>query len=137
MVDVSDFALRAARTRLGPRADLVQWVTTDARELRLPRKVDLWHDRAVFHFLIAAADQEAYLASLSHALRPGGHVVLATFGPQGPENCSGLPVERYDSAKLARRLGADFDLVRSLEKLHTTPSGTAQQFTYCVFKRRA
>jgi SAM-dependent methyltransferase len=136
VVDVSESALRATRTRLGPRAERVRWVAADVRGLILPRPVDLWHDRAVFHFLIAAVDQAAYLSSLLRALRPGGHVVLATFGPQGPERCSGLPVERYDAEGLARRLGDGFELIRSLERLHTTPAGAVQQFTYALFRRR-
>jgi ubiquinone/menaquinone biosynthesis C-methylase UbiE len=137
VVDVSESALVAVRARLGARADLVTWITADARDLQLPHSVDLWHDRAVFHFLTRFEDQEAYLSSLRRALRPGGHVVLATFGPQGPEMCSGLPVERYDAAGLARRVGAEFELLRSLESEHITPSGVRQQFTNCLFRRRA
>ncbi len=135
-MDVSESALCAARTRLGPSADRVTWIAADARALRLPHLMDVWHDRAVFHFLTQPADQEAYLSSLREALRPGGHVVIATFGLRGPDRCSGLEVERYDAEKLSRRLGVEFDLVQSLEKLHTTPSGVGQAFTYCVFRRR-
>jgi len=135
VVDLAEPSLHAARTRLGPRADRVSWLRADARTLRLPRPVDLWHDRAVFHFLTEPADQDAYVSSLGAAVRPGGHVVIATFGPQGPQKCSGLAVERYDAEKLSRRLGPGFALLRSLEKVHTTPGGAAQQFTYCLFRR--
>jgi SAM-dependent methyltransferase len=136
VVDLAESSLNAARARLGPRAGLVKWIKADVRTLRLPHPVDLWHDRAVFHFLTEPADQDAYLSSLREAVRPGGHVIIATFGPQGPERCSGLPVERYDAAKLSRRLGSEFELVRSLEKVHTTPGGATQQFIYCLFRSR-
>lgn len=136
VVDISDSALNVAKTRLGPRAHKVKWLAADARDLHLPQRVDFWHDRAVFHFLTQPADQEAYLARLREAVRPGGHVLMATFGPQGPEKCSGLPVERYDAEKLSRRLGPDFELERSMQRVHTTPCGFAQQFTYCLFHRR-
>jgi ubiquinone/menaquinone biosynthesis C-methylase UbiE len=136
LVDVSSSALSVARARLGARADRVKWVVADARDLRLPHPVDLWHDRAVFHFLTQPANQDAYLSCLRRAVRLGGHVVMATFGPLGPEKCSGLPVQRYDAAGLSRRLGPDFELRRSVQKTHTTPGGAAQQFTYCLFRRR-
>jgi ubiquinone/menaquinone biosynthesis C-methylase UbiE len=136
VVDISDSALNVARTRLGPMARQVNWLVADARYLRLPRQVDLWHDRAVFHFLTRSADQDAYLSRLREAVRPGGHALIATFGLQGPEKCSGLPVERYDAERLSGRLDADFELVRSLQKMHTTPTGAAQQFTYCLFRRQ-
>jgi len=135
VVDISDSALDAARRRLGAGASEVKWVVGDARDLHLPRPVALWHERAVFHFLTRNADQDAYLSCLVENLRPGGHAILATFGPEGPEKCSGLPVERYDARKLSGRLGTGFELMRSLEKVHTTPSGVAQQFTYCLFRR--
>jgi trans-aconitate methyltransferase len=136
VVDISDAALDAARGRLGARAGEVNWVVGDVRGLHLPRPVALWHDRAVFHFLTRKTDQDAYLSCLLENLRPGGHAILATFGPEGPEKCSGLPVERYDARKLSDRLGARFELLRSLEKIHATPSGAIQQFTYCLFRRR-
>ncbi len=135
MVDIAEAALRVARERLGARAAEVRWLVADARQLSLPEPVDLWHDRAVFHFLTGAADQEAYLRSLRGALAPGGHVILATFGPTGPPKCSGLPVERYDAESLARRLGPQFQLLRAIGKRHTTPAGAAQDFTYALLRR--
>ena len=137
MVDIAEAALRAARERVGPRARGVRWLVADARHLSLPEPADLWHDRAVFHFLTDASDQEAYLRSLRTALAPGGHVILATFALSGPPSCSGLPVERYDASILARRLGPEFQLLRAIEKRHTTPAGAAQDFTYALFSRRA
>jgi hypothetical protein len=99
--------------------------------------VDVWHDRAVFHFLTEAADQDAYLEAVRAAVPVGGHAVMATFAPEGPERCSGLPVQRYDAELLARRFGPDFQLVRSLTRAHVTPSGGTQPFTYAVLRRLA
>ncbi|MBZ5538645.1 MAG: class I SAM-dependent methyltransferase [Acidobacteriia bacterium] len=135
VVDLAESSLNIARARLGPRADRVRWLQADARALHLSSPADLWHDRAVFHFLIEPADQEGYLSSLREAVGPGGHVIIATFGPQGPQECSGLRVERYDAGKLSQRLGSEFRLLRSLESLHITPWGSTQQFTYCLFRR--
>lgn len=135
MVDISEAALEVSRRRLGKRGETVRWVTADARELELGDEVDLWHDRAVFHFLTAASDQDAYLSVLRKTVRSGGYVMIATFGPRGPEKCSGLPVERYDKDRLSRRLGPDFELRRALEKQHVTPSGATQDFTYALFQR--
>ena len=124
-----------ARTRLGERGHKVTWRAGDARYLRLSQQVDVWHDRAVFHFLTDEADRQAYLDSVREALRVGGYVVIATFGPGGPERCSGLEVERYDADKLSACFGSEFDLMRSLEKQHVTPAGATQEFTYAVFRR--
>ena len=135
VVDVSAAGLDLARARLEDRAGSVTWCVADAREVRLPEEVDVWHDRAVFHFLTEEADRAGYLDSVRRALRAGGHVVVATFGPGGPERCSGLPVERYDADKLARVFGPEFELVRQLVKQHLTPAGTTQEFTYAVLRR--
>lgn len=135
VVDISEAALRVARERVGGGAVGVRWLAADARELTLPEPVDLWHDRAVFHFLTEVADQEAYLQCLRRALAPGGHVVMATFSLSGPQKCSGLPVVRYDADKLARRLGTDFELLRGIQKPHVTPAGGTQDFTYGLFRR--
>lgn len=135
VVDISDAALQVARDRLGPRGEAVRWLVADARSLDLGEQVDLWHDRAVFHFLTTSIDQDAYLSVLRKTVRPGGHVALATFGLLGPEKCSGLPVERYDAEKLSRRLGIGFEQRRVLERQHVTPSGATQAFTYGLFRR--
>lgn len=135
VVDVSAAALDLARARLGDRAESVKWCVADAREVHLPGEVDVWHDRAVFHFLTEDADRASYLASVRRTLRIGGHVVIATFGLGGPERCSGLPVERYDADKLSRVFGPEFALVRQLVKQHLTPAGTTQEFTYAVLRR--
>jgi SAM-dependent methyltransferase len=135
VADISEAALDVARPRLGDRGDNVAWQVADVRHLRLPEQVDVWHDRAVFHFLTEEADRQAYLDSVRAALRVGGHVVIATFGPGGPERCSGLPVERYDASKLSQFFGSEFELVRSFQKRHLTPAGATQEFTYAAFQR--
>jgi len=136
VADISEAALDAVRARLGERGARVTWQAADARYLRLSPPVDLWHDRAVFHFLTEEADRQAYLDSVRAVLRPGGHLVIATFGPGGPDRCSGLPVERYDAGKLSEFFGPEFELLRSFQKQHVTPAGATQEFTYALFRRR-
>jgi SAM-dependent methyltransferase len=135
VADLSEAALERARGRLGARAASVTWLTEDARRLRLSERVDVWHDRAVFHFLTDEADRSSYLDAVMAALRVGGHAVVATFGLAGPEKCSGLPVSRYDAAGLAEVFGPDFELVTSLSREHLTPGGGRQDFTYTVLRR--
>jgi SAM-dependent methyltransferase len=134
VVDVSPAALERARARLGERASLVSWVPGDARYLELGEPADLWHDRAVFHFLTEADDQANYLDSLDRAVRPGGHAVFGTFALDGPERCAGLDVQRYSAAMLAARLGDRYTLVRSREHAHVTPAGLRQPYTYALFR---
>lgn len=135
MVDLSEGALEKVRERLGPRASRVAFRQGDARSLRLERPVDLWHDRAVFHFLTDEGDRFHYLESLGQALRPGGHAVFATFALDGPEKCSGLPVQRYSAETLGQTLGDGYRLVQSLDRTHVTPTKKEQRFTYAVFQR--
>ena len=132
VVDISESALRK-----GPAGDrpAVRKVVADVRTHDFGRVFDLWHDRAFMHFLVTEEDQAAYLESLERALGPGGHVVIATFGPDGPQRCSGLPVKRYGADELASRLGREFALVSSRTIEHRTPSGGAQQFLYAHFRR--
>ena len=137
VVDLSEGALAKVRERLGPRASGVSFHQGDVRTLKLDRPVDLWHDRAVFHFLTAEEDRAHYLETLRKTLRPGGHVVLATFGLDGPEKCSGLPVQRYSPQTLGQTLGDGYRLVRSLDRTHVTPAKKEQRFTYAVFCREA
>jgi SAM-dependent methyltransferase len=137
VLDVAPAALEAARRRLGPRAGLVTWIAADVLEHRLDRRYALWHDRAVFHFLVEPADRARYVAQVDRAVRPGGHLVLATFGPDGPTSCSGLPVQRYGEAAMAAALGCGFDLDRYTEDVHVTPTGAEQQFAFGVFTRRS
>jgi ubiquinone/menaquinone biosynthesis C-methylase UbiE len=134
VVDLSEGALAKVKGRLGERASGVRFVQGDARHLQLDGRIDLWHDRAVFHFLTAAEDRAAYLDTVGRTLRPGGHVVLATFALDGPETCSGLSVQRYSPRTLGEALGEGYRLVRSLERTHVTPTKKEQRFTYAVFR---
>lgn len=132
VLDVSTTAIEVAKLRLGAQAAQVTWLTADIVRVQLPEHhFDLWHDRALFHFLTTAEQRAAYVLQLTRALKPGGHVIIATFSLQGPEQCSGLDVVRYDAASLLRAIGPRFDLVDSVLELHRTPFGTTQSFTYC------
>ena len=133
VADLSQVALDSVRERLGDRAERVHFLAGDITKLSLPRSAyDLWHDRAVFHFLTDPAGREAYVRQVLHAVKPGGHVVVATFGPEGPEQCSGLPVVRYDGEALHATFGAKaFDQLGSERDVHETPWGTEQEFVYC------
>src|SRR5262249_32918896 len=122
-----------ARDRLGARASKVTWLQGDITSSRLePAKYDVWHDRAVFHFLTSPADRQRYVSQVAWSVRPGGYVIVATFGPHGPDMCSGLPVARYDAAGLHEQFGAKFQLMESSTEMHATPFGTEQQFVYCL-----
>jgi SAM-dependent methyltransferase len=137
VVDLSAHAMTAARERLGERGSRVRWIEADARDLRLPEPVDLWHDRAAFHFLTDREDQQAYVRSLLAALRRGGHLVLATFALDGPSRCSGLDVASHSAATLGDVLGPSLHLLRSADHTHVTPAGAAQRFTYTVWRAAA
>jgi SAM-dependent methyltransferase len=130
VLDIAGPALERARRRLGRRAGAVTWIVDDATAWRPTETFDLWHDRAVFHFLTRPEERAAYQATLWRALRPGGQAVVATFAPDGPERCSGLPVVRYAPESLARELGAGFRLLESAREDHLTPGGTVQRFQY-------
>lgn len=136
LVDISETALEASRLRLGPRASKVRWEAADIRDWRPDRAFDVWHDRAVFHFLTEPGDRAAYRNALIDGTHPGSHVILATFAPDGPDKCSGLPVRRYDAAALADELGAEFELVDDWRQTHVTPWGSEQSFQWCLFTRR-
>jgi 2-polyprenyl-3-methyl-5-hydroxy-6-metoxy-1,4-benzoquinol methylase len=132
ILDVSSTAIEVTKKRLGSAAERVHWLVGDITEIELqPNVYDLWHDRAVFHFLTAPELRLAYVRQVIHAVKPGGHVIISTFGPEGPTKCSGLEVMRYDSESLHGEFGGRFRLVESSEELHQTPFGTAQQFLYC------
>jgi ubiquinone/menaquinone biosynthesis C-methylase UbiE len=135
VLDLSNAALQQARDRLGPQSDRVRWLAADITLLELPAQhFDFWHDRAVFHFLTDPADRSRYVASLRNALKPGGHVLLATFAPDGPSKCSGLPVMRYDTAGMLEVLGTEFKLLEERFEVHLTPGGGEQRFVYAWFE---
>ncbi|MGE5169222.1 MAG: class I SAM-dependent methyltransferase [Rudaea sp.] len=131
-IDISSVALDVAKARVGERGRDVAWLHGDIRTFPFGRHVyDVWHDRAVFHFLVDRDDRAAYVRQVLHALRPGGHAIVATFGPEGPTRCSGLDVRRYAPDALHAEFGGNFRLVRHLTELHRTPAGVTQPFTYC------
>jgi trans-aconitate methyltransferase len=134
--DLSEAALQSAKARLGADAASVQWIVGDATRWRPPQAFDVWHDRAAFHFLVDASDCEAYIARLHQGVKSGGHAIIATFAPDGPEKCSGLPVQRYDHAMLGAALGSAFALVHHQPHNHVTPWGAAQSFQFSVFRRQ-
>jgi SAM-dependent methyltransferase len=133
VLDLSRAAINRARHRLGDAATgRVTWLEGDILEADLPREhFDIWHDRAVFHFLTGAKERESYIQKVRSAVYSGGHVIVATFAEDGPTRCSGLPVERYSASELHDTFGSDFLLMESERELHHTPSGVEQSFTYC------
>jgi len=132
VLDVSQAAINASRERLGERAAGVHWIAADITQVELERLAyDVWHDRAVFHFLTAHEQRAAYVRQVARSVKSGGHVIVSTFGPEGPTTCSGLDVVRYDADALHDEFGARFRLIESSKEMHQTPFGTAQQFLYC------
>ena len=138
VLDISEKAIEDTKNRLGPIASAVTWMVEDITKVELPEHYfDVWHDRAVFHFLTEPADREAYVKTVAQSVKSGGHVIVATFGPEGPEKCSGLNVVRYDAESLHNQFGARFKLVEHTSEQHETPFGTTQQFLYCYCKVEA
>ena len=133
-VDVAAAAINALHAQLAGITG-VEYRVADVRALRLGELVDAWHDRAMFHFLVDPIDRAAYVASARASIRVGGHVVVATFAADGPEQCSGLPVERHDAASLSDAFVDGFELTESFEQDHETPWGTSQRFTHGVLRR--
>jgi SAM-dependent methyltransferase len=136
VLDLSAAALTAARKRLGSHASAVQWIEADITKADLPvNRFDVWHDRAVFHFLVTPEDRAAYVQAVFHSVKPGGHVIVATFAEDGPGQCSGLPVMRYRADELHAEFGESFSLSDHKKETHHTPFGTMQQFVYCYCRR--
>ena len=135
VLDLAEPALDLIKARLGERSTAVTWLSGDITEVELPENAyELWHDRAVYHFLTEPGDRERYRENLCRALRPGGHVVIGTFSPEAPPRCSGLPVQRYDLEHLQESLGSEFRLQRHKKELHVTPGGVEQMYLYCGFR---
>lgn len=135
VLDVSGAALARARARLGKFAAIPIWIEAEVAGDWSLKPMDIWHDRAVFHFLVTPEERERYRTHLLRTLKPGGSAILATFALDGPETCSGLPVQRYSPETLASELGPALDMVEAVPHLHTTPRGSTQSFVYCRFKR--
>lgn len=136
VLDLSGAALEAARSRLGTSAHKVCWLEDDITRVALPHKrYDIWHDRAVFHFLTTQKERDAYVRTVYYSVKPGGHVIISTFAEDGPEQCSGLPVMRYNADDLHDEFGDAFRLVKHQKEAHQTPGGKVQQFVYCYCRR--
>ena len=132
VLDISQTAIEANRKRLAELSNHVKWIVGNITRIDFqPAVYDVWHDRAVFHFLTASNDRVAYVRQVAQAVKQGGHVIVSTFGPEGPTKCSGLNVVRYDSESLHNEFGVHFRLLGSTKELHQTPFGTTQQFLYC------
>jgi hypothetical protein len=135
VLDIAASALDVAKARLGPMADRARWEVADVTAWQPGRVYDIWHDRAVFHFLTEPGQRAAYRRALDAGTGPGTFLIVATFAPDGPAQCSGLPVRRYDAAALAKELGPAFTLQHDWREQHTTPAGSRQAFQWCVFRR--
>jgi SAM-dependent methyltransferase len=133
VLDISEAALAMARTRMGDKADGVDWIVADVTSWEPTAQFDVWHDRAAFHFLTEEHERTAYVSRLKRALRPGGTAIIASFSPEGPEKCSGLPVRRYDAASLGAVLGPEFKLMETRNHEHRTPWGSVQNFQFSSF----
>lgn len=138
VLDISNTALSLLRERLGDDAKRVNWIGADITTVELPPgHFDLWHDRAVFHFLTEDDQKQRYRQNLVNSLKPRGHLIIGTFAPEAPAKCSGLPVQRYDHELLARTLGDELELLRHHKEMHVTPGGVEQMYLYCDFQLRA
>jgi ubiquinone/menaquinone biosynthesis C-methylase UbiE len=136
VLDISASALHVVQERLGLKANAVTWMESDITQVQLPHHFyDVWHDRAVFHFLTRAIDRQKYVEAVTHSVKAGGHVIIATFGVDGPSRCSSLEVVRYNSDSLHDEFGDNFDLVHSTSESHETPFGTEQKFIYCYCRK--
>lgn len=137
VLDVSQTAIDVTRNRLGQAAGEVRWLLGDITQVALPlHEFDVWHDRAVFHFLTQPAEREAYVRSVLRSVKPDGYVIVSTFGPEGPTKCSGLDVVRYDAEGLHKEFGGQFRIEDNTTELHLTPWGATQQFVYCCCRVR-
>jgi ubiquinone/menaquinone biosynthesis C-methylase UbiE len=136
VLDLSAAALEVARKRVGVQESKVRWIDADITRVELPaNRYDIWHDRAVFHFLTDAADRETYVRTVFNSVKPGGHVIVAAFAEDGPLQCSGLPVMRYRAGELHDQFGEAFELLVHSREEHHTPSGAVQPFVYCYCRR--
>ena len=137
VLDISQTAIEVAKERMGQNASAIQWYCVDIAQASLPEAhFDIWHDRAVFHFLTKQSDRDQYVERVKRSLKHGGYVIMATFGPEGPTQCSDLDVERYDTQELHGQFGDSFELLQSSTEIHQTPMGTTQQFLYCFCRMK-
>jgi ubiquinone/menaquinone biosynthesis C-methylase UbiE len=137
LLDISPESLDISKKRLGEKSLRLKWLVGDITNIELPKAAfELWHDRAVFHFLTEEAQQQTYLEKITQSLAPNGHLIIATFASDGPLQCSGLDVMRYDVESLERFFGNDFALLASASESHLTPWASEQKFIYCHFQRK-
>ena len=135
VLDISEKALSSVKARLGKKTKLVRWLNGDITSVDLPtHHFELWHDRAVFHFLTESDQQQKYRDNLLQGLQPGGHLIIGVFAPEAPPKCSGLPVQRYSQEQLHETLGEEFELVGRCKEQHVTPGGVEQMYLYCHFR---
>lgn len=135
VLDISSKAIDYAKKRLGKRAENVIWIEADITDFEPTAKYDLWHDRAVFHFLTNGEDRKKYVKCMDGAVNPGGHVIISAFAIDGPLKCSGLEIQRYSPEKMKAEIGDSFELVKSINERHVTPSNKEQKFSYFYFKK--
>ena len=136
VLDIAAQALSSAKARLGKRANVISWLEGDVTSIDLPhQRFELWHNRAVFHFLIEPEQQQKYRDRLLKALKPDGNLIIGTFAPEAPPTCSGLPVQRYSQEQLENTLGGKFELKGHHKELHITPGGVEQMYLYCHFRK--
>jgi 2-polyprenyl-3-methyl-5-hydroxy-6-metoxy-1,4-benzoquinol methylase len=134
VLDISSKAIERAQARLGEKAQMVNWLVNDVLDFTAIRQYDVWHDRAAFHFFTEADEQERYLDSVHHSLKPNGYLVLSTFATDGPESCSGLPVQQYSEKSLSGLFDRYFEKIKCFTKMHITPFHTVQSFVFCSFQ---
>jgi SAM-dependent methyltransferase len=136
VLDIAGRSIEKAKLELGEKSKRIAWIETDITHFHFTENFDIWHDRAVFHFLADAADRKKYVDLVNQALKPGGHLIISTFGENAPPKCSGLKVVRYRPETLHNEFGNNFELIESFDEVHTTPSGVQQQFIYCRFTKQ-
>ncbi len=135
-LDISSVAFKVSKDRLGNKTNSIHWFEADVTQASLkPNHYDLWHDRAVFHFLTKPEDRQKYVNNLSKALKPGGYALISTFGSNGPLKCSGLEIVRYSAENLKKELGEAYELEKHCTEIHKTPFDTTQEFLYCLFRK--
>jgi ubiquinone/menaquinone biosynthesis C-methylase UbiE len=137
VLDIAARSIEQAKSWLGEQADKISWIEADATSYNFKEKYDIWHDRAVFHFLTDIQDRKRYVDAVQQSLKDGGHLIMATFGLKGPRKCSGLPVVRYSPETLHKEFEKSFDLVETFVEIHSTPSKFQQEFIYCRFTKRS
>jgi len=135
VLDISAKALNRTKTKIGKKADQIQWIVSDILDVQFDQKHDVWHDRATFHFLTNNDDIEKYVTTVTNAIKSGSYLILATFSTSGPQKCSGLEITQYSKEMLKNLLKENFELVKAFEEVHKTPFNTEQNFIYTLFRK--